>query len=378
MTVIGISGSYGGLNVGDEAILASALAQLRDAVPGVELVVFSRDAAHTRAHLPADRVVPTRGLSRDEVLPEIVRLDLFLLGGGGLLYDGEAYAYLRDVRLAQSVGVPTMAYAIGAGPLTRPDERRLVRDALRGMARITVREPQAKRLLEEVGVDEEVIVTADPALLLTPEPFTSEMLRREGVPEGRHLVGMSVREPGWAAPNLGETYHELVANAADFIAERFDADVLFVPMERDDIRHAHRVIAQMSAPHRGYVLKRTYPPRQVLGLMEHLDFAVGMRLHFLIFAALSCVPVIALPYAPKVAGFLEKLRLPARVPVHEDRPGPLLAQIDHLWDRRGEAREMLRSRLPELQAHARRTTALAVEVLADRPHRDVAAIRPAG
>lgn len=46
MTVIGTSGSYGGLNVGDEAILTSAVMQLRAAVPGVEIVVFSRDAEH--------------------------------------------------------------------------------------------------------------------------------------------------------------------------------------------------------------------------------------------------------------------------------------------------------------------------------------------
>src|SRR3954469_9687625 len=34
---IGICGSYGGLNLGDEAILTVALEQLRIAIPGVEL-----------------------------------------------------------------------------------------------------------------------------------------------------------------------------------------------------------------------------------------------------------------------------------------------------------------------------------------------------
>src|SRR3546814_1793339 len=36
-TAIGISGSYGGLNLGDEAILASAIAQFRAEIPGVEI-----------------------------------------------------------------------------------------------------------------------------------------------------------------------------------------------------------------------------------------------------------------------------------------------------------------------------------------------------
>ena len=41
---VGISGSYGGLNLGDEAILQSIVKQLRDSLL-VEIVVFSRDAS---------------------------------------------------------------------------------------------------------------------------------------------------------------------------------------------------------------------------------------------------------------------------------------------------------------------------------------------
>ena len=66
----------------------------------------------------------------------------------------------------------------------------------------------------------EILVTADPALLLEPEPLPEDALKREGLDTGA-LVGVSVREPGAAAPDIGEqAYHKLLANAADFMVDR--------------------------------------------------------------------------------------------------------------------------------------------------------------
>src|SRR3546814_3599065 len=76
----------------------------------------------------------------------------------------------RGVSVAHRSGVPTFAFAIGAGPLRNLEERVAVRDGLNRMAGITVREIGAKRLLEEIGVEVPITVTADPAFLLRPEP----------------------------------------------------------------------------------------------------------------------------------------------------------------------------------------------------------------
>lgn len=368
MPVIGISGSYGGLNLGDEAILTCAIQELRAAAADVELVVFSRNAEHTGQHHAADRVVAVREAGRDEIAPKLQRLDLLLLGGGGLLYDKEALTYLREVEIAHELGVRTATYAIGAGPLETPEARKLVARVLNRMEGITVREARAKRLLEEVGVKREILVTADPAVLLTPKPFTAAMLKQEAIRKDRHLVGMSVREVGPAAPNLGEVgYHNLLADAADFIADRLDANVLFVPMERGDIRESHAVIAQMAEAERAFVLKGEYDPREILGLMEHLDMVVGMRLHFLLFAAIARVPFIPLPYAEKVSGFLEDVGVPSRT-LEEVHAGPLLASIDRCWDERDEMRRTLDSQMPALQDRAREATRLVLAVLAtDQP-----------
>ncbi|MDG9689207.1 polysaccharide pyruvyl transferase family protein [Streptomyces mutabilis] len=354
---IGVLGSYGGFNTGDEAILTCVLSCLRAQRPDARLVVMSRNAEHTRAHHPdADEVVPWEGVSRNHVLDVLPGLDLLVLGGGGILYDGEARRYLRLVRAAQTRSVPTFAYAIGAGPLTEAEDREAVRTVLADMDDVVVRDEESRLVLEEVGLEREVAVTADPALLLGPEPFTGTMMRDEGIPAGARLVGMSVREPGRAAEKLDEgDYHALLADVADFLVRRLDAHVVFLPMERHDVRHAHAVLSHMTAPDKGRILHGDYSPGQVLGFMRHLDVAVGMRLHFVIFAALSGVPVLPLPYSGKVFDFARRLGAPALVGVAREQAGLLLAEVDRMWDEYPRRRDDLRSRMRELSAAARET-----------------------
>ena len=97
---------------------------------------------------------------------------------------------------------------------------------------ITVRDRLGYRLLEDVGVTEEIHLTADPALLLDPEELPLDALKAEGVEFDRPLVGFSVREPGPAAPDIDpEEYYALLANAGHGLRHGF----LDHPFE--DVRH---------------------------------------------------------------------------------------------------------------------------------------------
>jgi polysaccharide pyruvyl transferase CsaB len=359
---IGISGSYGGMNLGDEAILDGILNQLR-ATLRADVTVFSRNPSDTIARHKTEHVVAVRQLTRKEITPEVQNLDLLILGGGGILYDQDAETYLREVFLAQEFGIPVVIYAVSAGPLTRPSAREAVRAALNAAAVITVRDRQGYRLLEDVGVTREIHLTADPALLLEPEELPIDTLKAEGVQFDRHLVGFSVREPGPAAPDIDpEEYYALLANAADFVVERLDADVVFVPMEATDVRHSHAVVARMKNAERCEILKRRYSPEQILDLIGRFEFVIGMRLHFLIFAALRGTPFTALPYASKVMGLLDDLGMETP-PLESIGIGQLLARIDRSWDTREEIRAAIKRQLPALQARARRTNEVLLEYL---------------
>ena len=62
---VGISGSYGGFNLGDEAILQVILDELRRSTP-IEITVFSRDVTDTRRRHRVEHVVELRGTPRRE------------------------------------------------------------------------------------------------------------------------------------------------------------------------------------------------------------------------------------------------------------------------------------------------------------------------
>ena len=365
---VGISGSYGGLNQGDEAILKSIITQLRATVTA-KITVFSRNATDTKQRHDIERAVDARDLSREEATREIEGLDLFILGGGGILYDAEARIYLRELQIAQKLGIPNMTYAVGVGPLDDAVAQKLVCDVLNASDIVTVREKSDRRTLEDIGVHREIVVTADPALLSRPEPLPDGALEREHMAGKPRLVGMSVREPGLAAPDIDEKfYHGLLANAADFIIDRYDADVVFFPMEHRmlDVQHSHAVISQMLRPQRAHVLKGDYTSGQLLSLVGHCDFAVGMRLHFLLFAALQGVPFVALPYSAKVSGLLAGLQV-EMPPINLVNAGRLLAYIDRSWDRRTTLQEKTKAHLPRLKREARKTNRLAVSLLKHPP-----------
>ncbi len=364
---VGISGSYGGMNLGDEAILSGIITQLRKSVP-VDITVFSRNPEDTKRRHKVERSVPVRELTRTEVTPEVKRLDLLILGGGGILYDADARTYLREVEIAEEAGVPVMIYAVGVGPLIDPNNQRIVREVICNATVITVRERTDQKILEDIGVKCPVIVTADPGLLMEPEPLPENTLIKERMDSGQKLVAMSIREPGPAAPDIeARHYRSLLANTADYLVNRHDVEIIFVPMERNylDVQYSHSVVSEMMRPQRASVLSGDYTSGQVLNLMGHFNFAVGMRLHFLIFAAIQRVPFVPLPYASKVTGFINILNIDLP-PLSKINAGKLIAYVDQSWDDQNVIRKRLEGMIPPLQKQALENNRIAVELLKEK------------
>jgi polysaccharide pyruvyl transferase CsaB len=310
-----------GGNLGDEIILESMLQELRAACPDANFTVFS-DTPQITARRFGVASIERRGsrlqwLRRLRVLSSA---DLFILGGGGILMDYGAtpsnlLKWLEPLDVAQRLGVPTMTYGIGVGDVYTAPGRDSIRKTLKGTSAVCVRDRDSQVRLAELGVQNQCVLTGDPAVsiaerlgigygqraLPTSSPRISVFLRHWFVNTD---VVQDVQAWGYFEDNL--------ARFLDILVEKRAASVVFAPMRivsrRDDDRVvAKEVVDRMTHKKAATVLEEGPSIGALMGLVSQSDLVVGMRLHAVIAAATVGAPVIAVSYASKVESFMESI-----------------------------------------------------------------------
>jgi len=322
-------GAAGFTNLGDDAILAAMLAELRVACPGARFIVATGDP-------DAFAGDPTLGGGDVQLIPfadeaiaaALAGADLLIVGGGGFIYDYDArisahnflhgdpslfYPHFRALVVAHTLGVPSQVYGIGVGPLVTAAGRGLTRTILGLAGAITVRDPLSLLELRAAGLDRaDLTVTADPALGLSPATQTAPA--SDGRVVGFVARGWLQQGGGWTTPGAArhERYLDWLAAGADYAVERWDATPLFLPLQRrydDDGASAARVIARMRHGARARIAEGLAGYRELQAALAGLDALVSSRLHPLILGCAAGVPPIGIALSPKVRAFLGDLGL---------------------------------------------------------------------
>lgn len=357
-----ISGYYGFGNAGDEAMLTAMIEALTQAAPDSAITVLSGNPAQTR------RYHGVQALHRLDY-PGIVRTlrdsDLLISGGGSLLQDVTSdrslYYYLSIIMLAQKLAVPVMLYAQGIGPVRGRLAQAATRCIGNAVNLITVRDEGSRQELGRLGVHKPpVYVTADPVLALNPvdKGIGRALLKQRGVEPGvTPLVGLAVRE--WQ--DWGH-YKNVLAQAADKLARRYGARLLFLPMQQpEDEQAAARVAGRLQAP--AVILRGEYSTTELLSIVGNLDLLLGIRLHALIFAAIMGVPFVALSYDPKVDRFMASLGLAHAGTLQDVTARALLAQAEPYLAEDGAMPAAVPEKLRELRRLALQNAELAIQLV---------------
>jgi len=340
-----ISGYYGSGNLGDEAVLAGLLGELRRQAPEWRVTVLSGDVRRTeQQHGVA--AVPRWPVGA--VAEAVGRADLVVSGGGGLLQDATSLRsllyYAGVLWLARQRGKRTAIVAQSIGPLRTRVGRWLARQAAERAALVTVRDEPSARLLREIGVSRPVEVTADPAFLVEP----AEGQERAG-------IGLALRE--W--PGGEEALAALIQGVRRWLESRGETAALFPFHSPRDVAPSERAAGVLGE--RARLVRLGERPEEACGIVAGMGLVVGVRLHALILASVAGVPWVSVSYDPKVTGFAEAAGMTCLTPA-ELTVDAAFAAIEETWEQREAKAEMLRSRLAEWRALARRNVELLVQV----------------
>lgn len=361
MRTVVISGYYGYENLGDEALLSSIITALRAELRDIHIIVLSAKPEKTSSVYGVEAV---NRVNIPRILVALKRADLLISGGGSLLQDVTGSLtipyYLGIVTLARMLGKPVMFYAQGIGPINGSFGKLLVKLIVNKVDIITLRDSASARLLREMGVNKPSIeITADPVfgIDVANELTGGGFYQALGIDSNQKpLVGFFIRE--WQGMTA---YKKALAELADYLYET-NRQAVFVPMQYPrDLVPVQEITGLMSS--KPLIIEQAVSFPQLLGLVSTMELVVGMRLHALIVAALSTIPMIGLSYDPKVSEFLDGIEQPVFKDLGSVTSAQLIGKLEETISNREAIRQKLGIAKKELKKKALRNSRMVAELL---------------
>ncbi len=303
-----INGFYGAGNLGDEAILSAILSQI-SVFENLKPIIISRNPKET------SRIHRVSSVDHHDTIAKylnLLRANVYILGGGGLIKDyGESSrsieSWLDSVAMAGRCGVKTMLWSVGVENLRFSKSRELVKKVLNTVDAITVRDPNSRNRLEQIGIQNRITVTADPAMFLS-----AKYAKKRSISKNPRVIVCLRHWNKNGVDILDKDANENLVNSVtpilNFMIKHFNTRIEFLPFrvisQDDDREIAKMVVSKMTDGGRITIHNRVPQIDEAINMFSNADLAVGMRLHSVIFASSLGIPTIALSYMPKVRDYM--------------------------------------------------------------------------
>lgn len=320
---IGIVGNYGNDNNGDEAILLSLVKQVT-ATFGIEtnqLTIFSNNPQQTSERYGVDSyplyyrkgsAPKTFFETYKQNRPIVKKLDLLIIGGGGILMDlyrTEAPLYGSYAMMAKQSKTPYVVYGCGAGPLQTNLGKWFIRNMCKYAQNVSVRDPESAQLLKSIGVTKQVDVIGDPAFSLRD----GQAKEKSSSPKKIGVTAVPYYNADYWPEGNEELYNNYITGMAknlDKLAEGNDVEITFFATKFPQDANVTKDIQQlMSQSAKTSIMDENLLPSDILKVTEQQDIVIGTRLHSLILATCTETPIMAISYHHKVNDFMNLAQL---------------------------------------------------------------------
>lgn len=291
-----LSGYYGFDNIGDEAIMYSIIQALRKEDPHIDITVLSNQPTVTAETYDVDAV---NRWKLTEVYRAIKESDGLISGGGSLMQDETGIRsipfYSGVIKIAQLLKKPVFVYAQGMGPFNKTISRMIVKHTLKNTT-ITVRDEGSKALLERVGIKNDITIVPDPVIGLQVKRQSSDWYEQQAFQT--KVITVSVRDWPSSVP-----YKKMLADALTLIGQD-SYSIVFVPMHSTRDQETSEEVASFMECE-SHIAPYAASIEEKIAIIGQSDLLIGIRLHALIFAAITNTPFVPLSYDPKIDAFAE-------------------------------------------------------------------------
>jgi len=298
---ITIGGYYGSQSLGDDTILRALIMQISESIPSCKIDVISRGPVYIPLTCPLE-ISFISAKNPFSILFSLIRSRVYISGGGSLLQDVTSSLsllyYTFIIRAARLLFCKVFIMANGIGPLK--NEKR-AQKALRAAHRISVRDPDSLALAKKLCPEKEIYLSADPVFSgYPPKPKRLSLPSCLTKLDKKPFFALSLRKcEGMPKIDLDSL------SLAVSLFQREGYTPVYVPMQDS---YDLKICMEMQRRNGGIVF-RTQDMESLYLLLEKADFAIGMRLHFLLCCAIAKTPCVALSYDCKVKSAMDYLEL---------------------------------------------------------------------
>ncbi len=298
-----ISGYYGYGNLGDEAILESLIASLRDRFnrEDLEIVILSNNPENTEEE---HGVAAVNRWGPIAVIKLLRRADLLISGGGGLLQDRTSsfslWYYLGIIQLAGLFSTPAFVLGQGIGPVEKKYNRYFLRISLAKVKGFLVRDERSEELLKSLGIEETRIIEGeDLAFFLPPKERSPDDFYNS---PHKEIVAAALRDDVRGRSDIVRA----VSSGLDMLHEKFGANIVLFSTNSSSDRPINSDLDSSTDAYCNIIDVDHLSPSQLVEMMRGLDLVIAGRLHTLIFSFLSGTPVQGISYDPKMDYLIEE------------------------------------------------------------------------
>ena len=306
-------------NKGDAAIVAAVQELLLKKFPGCKITDY-----------PVDLLKSGRSADADQ----INQSDIVVIGGGGILY---SYFLPFNPKFIRQIKIPIVIFGvgyiqeIGAADLDQ-SQWESIKFLLQQASLISVRENNTFRLLNNLGINKEISVIGDPAVLLSEKP--TNMINLDFPVK----IGLNLNYSGWMGfghyrRNILSTYQTII----DHFKYEHQAAFFYLQHHPGE----DNIYPELGCPEMQLVNIDYHSQKWVYG---QLDLVVGMMLHSVVKTFGAGTPFISIGYDIRCQSFADFIGYPdLNLPANELTPDQGLNLAKNVFSRRKTIRRRFKA-----------------------------------